>query len=176
MARVTACSLPDNALLQKYRKPAWTDAGEPYTDSYMTELDGTHAVAEYVFAFYTTWLFKLERVILARLADRPSTDAEARDVGTGATDSFAAWTVEARADDQLLMCDFNSRTRSWFMVEPGPVPASTLLRFGSAVVPVADRDGNADLGFTYRALLGFHKLYSRALLRLARRRLERLSG
>jgi hypothetical protein len=36
------------------------------------------------------------------------------------------------------------------------------------VVPVADRKtGRLKLGWSYSALLGFHKVYSRALLRAA---------
>jgi hypothetical protein len=49
---------------------------------------------------------------------------------------------------------------------------STLLYFGSAVVPVRDMvSGQPRLGFLFKALLGFHKLYSRVLLRAARSRL-----
>jgi hypothetical protein len=134
----------------------------------------THA--EYVAAFYTTPLFKLERLILAWLVARPSTDAQARALAAGTLNAFAAWTVEARADDQLLLSDFRGRTRSWLMVEEtliNRVPG-TRLYFGSAVVPVTDRkSGQATLGFAYRALLGFHELYSRALLQSANSRLTR---
>jgi hypothetical protein len=44
----------------------------------------------------------------------------------------------------------------------------TRLYFGSAVVP---RKGQTGLGGRYRALLGFHKRYSKILLRAARARL-----
>ena len=70
------------------------------------------------------------------------------------------------------------RTRSWLMAVPqgdgGPV---TRLYFGSAVVPVRDRkSGRMRLGLTFTALLGFHKLYSRALLSAARERLIQASN
>ena len=85
----------------------------------------------------------------------------------GDIDMFAAWSVEARTENQLLMCDFQSRTRSWFMV------TDKRLYFGSAVVPVRDPEtGEKSLGSTYSALLGFHRLYSRALLYFAVRRLQ----
>jgi hypothetical protein len=50
----------------------------------------------------------------------------------------------------------------------------TSLYFGSAVVPVrSPKTGRTRLGPVFSALLGFHKLYSRVLLRAARRRLYR---
>ncbi len=50
----------------------------------------------------------------------------------------------------------------------------TRLYFGSAVVPKRDsKTGEPRLGTGFRALLGFHQLYSVALLRAARRALER---
>jgi len=73
------------------------------------------------------------------------------------------------------MCDFQSRTRSWLMVEPGA--ASTRLYFGSGIVPRVDRrTGEKRMGPGFRALLGFHKLYSRALLATACARLARAAA
>ena len=86
-------------------------------------------------SFYTTWLFKLERFILRRLVNKPSTDAEAFELARGERASFAAWSVEARVTDQIVMCDFLGRTRSWFMVEAIEGGKATRLYFGSAVVP-----------------------------------------
>jgi hypothetical protein len=138
-----------------------------YVDCYATEVPVAWTHAEFVARFYTSWLFKLEAWLLARLVDKPSSDAEARELAQGRRESFAAWTVEARADNQLLMCDFMKRTRSWFMTEPVE-NGGTRLYFGSVVVPVVDRKtGRLTLGWSYSALLGFHKLYSRALLRAA---------
>ena len=131
--------------------------------------------ADYVAAFYTTWLFKLERVILAALVNKPSTDDEARVLARGERDGFAAWSVEGRVGNQLLMCDYQSRTRSWLMVEPGA--ASTRLYFGSGIVPRIDREtGEKRMGPGFRALLGFHTMYSRALLAVARNRLARTAA
>ena len=51
--------------------------------------------------------------------------------------------------------------------------ANTRLYFGSAVVPVEHpKTGKAELGWRFRVLLGFHKMYSRVLLQAARSRLE----
>jgi hypothetical protein len=127
-----------------------------------------------VAAFYTTWLFRLERWILRLAVARPSTDEEAHELARGERDSFAAWSVEARAPDQLLMCDFTSRTRSWLMVAPAAGAAGTRLYFGSVVVPVRDpKTGETGLGPVHGPLFGFHRVYSRLLLGAAARRLVR---
>jgi hypothetical protein len=170
MAAIQACELPAGALLRKY-----LNAGS-YADCYVTELAALVSHADYVEAFYTTAVFGVERWLLARLVSRPSTDAQARALAGGTLDAFAAWTVEGRAADQLLMCDIAGRTRSWLMVANGDAPGApcTRLYFGSAVVP-ARRTGGAPsgMGFAFRALLGFHKLYSRVLLRAASARVMR---
>jgi len=137
----------------------------------MTEIPISVSHAQYVNAFYTTPLFKLERFILTWTVSKPSTDAQAKQLANGLTDKFAAWTVEARAENQLLMCDFANRTRSWFMI--APLEKSTRLYFGSAVVP---RTGKSTLEFGYRSLIGFHKMYSVALLYAARARLKKTKG
>ncbi len=119
-------------------------------------------------------MFKLERLILTLLLGRPATDAQARELAEGRLDRFAAWTVEGRAENQLLLCDFQGRTRSWLMTEPGAYGRSTRLFFGSAVVPKLDRrSGERRMGAAFTALLGFHKLYSRLLLSSAISRLAR---
>ena len=125
---------------------------------------------QYVAAFYTTWLFKLERWIL-QLVSKPSSDVEATRLARGEIERFAAWSVEGRAEDQMLLCDYTGRTRSWLSVRDaseGGAPR-TRLYFGSAVVP---RAGEARLGFPFDLLLDFHKAYSVALLRAARARLK----
>ncbi len=90
----------------------------------------------------------------------------------GKRDTFAAWTVEARAPDQLLLCDFMGRTRSWLMVAPAEAPGGTRLYFGSVVVPERNATtGETAMPATHSRLLGFHRLYSRMLLSAAARRL-----
>ena len=165
---IAKCQLPQHALLRRYL------GGGAYADCYVTEIARPATHVEYVAAFYTTPLFKLERLILAWLVDRPSTDAQALALAAGTREAFAAWAVEARADDQLLLTDFRGRTRSWLMVEKARIPGEpgTRLYFGSAVVPVThSKSGRPTLGWSYRALLGFHRLYSRALLQAAKSRL-----
>jgi hypothetical protein len=145
-------ALPKSALLQKYVRSG------AYTDCFSTDMLSNVSLAAFVEAFYTTWLFKLERFILRIAVSKPSTDDEPRRLSNGELERFAAWYVEYRAENQLLMCDFRNQTRSWFMTTPGRI------YFGSAVIPVQKK--------SFRWLLGLHRLYSRALLAAAKSRLQ----
>lgn len=168
MTPIHRCELPDASLLRPYTH------GGGFADCYAADLPWRVSHADYVEAFYTTPLFKAERLILARLLGKPATDGEARSLARGTGESFAAWHVEARAPDQLLLCDFRGRTRSWLMVAGTPDSAAdaTRLYFGSAVTPTRSaRSPAPTLGLTFRLLLGFHALYSRSLLAAARSRL-----
>ena len=162
--KIAACEAPKQAIHRKYLE----EGG--YVDCFAVELSGKTSLAAFVEAFYTSWLFKIERAILSIAVSRPSTDAEARELVMGKRKNFAAWSVEQRADNQLLMCDFQSRTRSWFMVENDV--ETTTLYFGSAIAASpASETGRREIPFVFRVLLGFHKLYSRALLGAAVRSL-----
>jgi hypothetical protein len=166
MSAIQPCPLPEVALLRSYAQRG------AYTDCFVTEVSAVIAHAAFVEAFYTTPLFKLERLILSWVLSRPSTDLGARALARGESEMFAAWSVEGRAPNQFLLCDMHGRTRSWLMVAAAPDGDSTRFYFGSAVVPVADsRTGQPMKGFAFRALLGFHQLYSRLLLAAAVRRL-----
>ena len=171
MPTIRPCELPEDALLRRYRERG------AYTDCYVSEVAWPVSRSEYVEAFYTTAVFKVERGILKWFAAKPSTDMEARQLASGALDSFAAWSVEGQAPDQVLLRDFSGRTRSWLMVQPienDDRSASTRLYFGSAVVPVVSGEsGQTGLGFAFDSLMGFHKLYSRVLLNAASARLAR---
>lgn len=81
-SRLAASDLPAESLLQSYR-----EAGA-YTDCYWIEITAAVAQADYVEAFYTTWVFRLERRLLAWFIARPSTDAQARALGRGGRDTF----------------------------------------------------------------------------------------
>lgn len=166
MPAIQTSPAPPHALIHKY-----TSMPGAYTDSYATDLPRQITFPEYLFAFYTTPLFKLERLILL-LVRKPSTDEEARQLAEGQRDSFAAWTVEARAENQILMCDFAGSTRSWLMTVQ--IENGTRLYFGSVVVPHRmSKDGRPSLGIFFQALLGFHKVYSALLLHSAKSRLFR---
>ena len=168
MQKIHPGELPDEAFLVRYR------AAGGYTDCYVTELPFEVSFQHFVESFYTTWLFRLERWVLCWLARRPSSDAQARELALGLRENFAAWHVEQRGDEQLLLCDFKGNTRSWLMCVPLGHGRATRLFFGSAIVPETDPgSGEKRLGTLFRLLLGFHKFYSRALLRAAVSRLSR---
>ena len=163
MSRIEPCEIPPSAFLRRYLD------GKGYADCYRTDIGRPVTQAEFVRAFYTSPLFKVERWLLAVFASRPSTDADAARLAAGEAADFAAWRVEAQDDGQLLLCDFTGRTRSWLMASPLPGGDGTRLCFGSAVVARAgDTAGRMGVGF--HALLGFHRLYSRLLLRAASNR------
>ena len=169
MFSIKKCPVPANTLLEKYMSPG------TYVDCYWTELPGQISFPEFVFVFYTTFLFKLERYILTFSVSKPSTDQQARQLADDEIRSFAAWHVENRGDNELLMCDFVGRTRSWLMAVPvlTTVDTRTRLYFGSAVVPVRNlKTGELSLGWVYQGLLGFHKIYSALLLYSAASRLR----
>ncbi len=157
--------LNKDALLARYATTEDGTALNHYTDCFVTRVSPAIDLTTFVRAFYTTPLFRSERLIL-RLLGMRSSDADIDALLAGRQQHFAAWTLEERTDDQLLMCDVNARTRSWFRVAPDE--SGTTLYFGSAVIASGET-----LPGSYRALLPMHRLYSRQLLRAAARRLER---
>lgn len=164
-ASVEESALPDGSLLQEF-----ADRGE-YTDCFVARAGSDITFSTYVETFYTTRLFKLERLILKWLILRPSSDQEARQLSRNEIHAFAAWNEHSRSDDQLIMMDFRQQTCSWFMLVPGE--AHSWLYFGSAVMRDHESSSDSGMNWTYRILLGLHRLYSRALLQAAARRLSR---
>jgi hypothetical protein len=162
MLSVRSASLPPDALLASY------STSGAYTDCYSVRLERPASLVDFMAAFYTTGIFKLERWLLASIRRFPSSDDEARSLAQGEVMRFSAWQVEARQADQAVLAA--GRTRSWLMVASSG--ESTTLFFGSAIVP--RRHGG--LGWQFTILLGFHKLYSRILLRAAARRLASQLG
>jgi hypothetical protein len=162
---IQSVAIPPSALLQAY------GVGIGYADCYCATVASETSLESFIGAFYTTPLFKVERAILRWFASKPSSDADALELAKGTSARFAAWKVEERTSNQLLLADFTGRTRSWLMAESLAAEGcgqGTRLYFGSAVVPLKDKDtGNETMGFGFRALLGFHKAYSRLLLQSA---------
>ena len=135
-----------------------------YADAFVTSATQGVAFAEYVEAFYTTRLFKLERLVLSLIGAR-STDAEARELAKGLRERFAAWDVAGRGEDEILMRQRGGPTKSWLALREGK------LWFGSVVVPV-ERRGRLTLGPVFHSLVGAHKVYSRLLLSAAVRKVQ----
>jgi hypothetical protein len=166
---IVHCNLPPDALLLNYQRPG------TYTDCYAARIDSGVSAEVYFRAFLTSWLFSVERRILAVAISKPSTDAQAAELAAGRTDTFSAWRVEARTEAQLLLADFRGNTRSWLMAaeESTYDREITGLYFGSAILPRSDPGtGDERISAGFRAILGFHKLYARALLGAAARSLR----
>lgn len=165
MPSVAIAELPPQAFLQTYKQ------SQSFTDCYMIQVSGNITQAAFVEAFYTSALFKIERTLLHYLAKRPATNQDAARLASGGATHFSAWRVEAQDKEQLLLADFTGRTRSWLMAEAvldANGSLSTKLYFGSAVIPHHQAGPNAPkMSFAFNALIGFHKLYSRLLLRAA---------
>jgi len=166
MLSIMKCPAPLNTFLHSY------EANGAYADCYWTEIAREVSFPEFIFAFYTTPLFKLERFILTWTVAKPSTDKLARELAACERETFAAWWVEKRGEREILMCDYQGLTRSWLsVVSVGD--SGTRLYFGSAVVPRQDtKTGKSSLGFVFQILLGFHRIYSVLLLYSARRNLK----
>ena len=138
-----------------------------YADAFCVDVVGEISINQFVEAFYTTPLFKAERLILRVFAGAGTTDAQAASVAAGTSQKFAVWTQEAHTANEMLM-DAGS-TKSWFCTEP--IEAGTRLWFGSVVMP-RDPQKGPEMGFGFRALLGAHVFYSHLLLKAAARRLS----
>jgi len=158
---IRACILPADALLQRSAVRAGC-----YTDCFETALPQKVALPAFLDAFYGSWLFGLEKLVLrAHLRGKP-VNWDIAPVAAGTAEAYAAWTVEGRGDGQILMCDLGGHTRSYLAVDE-IAGGGTRLLFGSAVVP---RDGH-DLPWLVRATVPLHRFYARSLLRAARARL-----
>jgi hypothetical protein len=158
----------DDALLKTYRGGLRPERWGKYGDCFSVTVDRVVSLADFVFAFYTSPVFRIERLLLRAFIGTSSSDSDARALADGSAASFAVWYVGKRTATQLLMCDRYERTRSWFRVVPLN-GGRTRLQFGSAVAAARDgRTGAMALGGTFQLLLGFHVLYSRALLRAAK--------
>jgi hypothetical protein len=147
MAAVRAIAVPPGALLAAY-------GGRGHVDAYAADLPRPVDLQDVIRAFYDSPAFRSERWILGAAGMRGGA-ADLAALANGRGSRFAAWTLEARRPDEILLAAF--RTRSWLAVTPRG--AGCTLHFGSAVV--ARADGKRGAGF--HALLGFHRLYSRLL-------------
>lgn len=168
LSQIMVRPLPEQSLLFDYH------AKGDYTDCFTIDVAGDVSQQQFVIAFYTSRLFKVERFVLKWLVAKPSTDPEAEKLANGSIDSFAAWTVEGQEPNQLLLCDYQGRTRSWLMAKPvgKGAEAATRLFFGTGVVSATNRKtGRKSMPLPFRLLLGFHRRYAKALLRSAVMRL-----
>ena len=154
--------VPRDALLSTYVRQDGT-----YTDCFEVMHPLEADLPAFIAAFYTTWLFRMERAVLTVTSRKWSKDKDVAALADGGAENFAAWRVEDRAATQILLCDLGGHTRSWLAVAPKE-GGTTRLLFGSAVVA-----RNGTLPVWVRATIPVHRFYARALLRVAERKLRR---
>jgi hypothetical protein len=172
MLSVAREAVPDDSLLKTFRGGARPERWGGYADCFEVAIDRTVTLSEYVYAFYTSPAFRIERLLLRLFIGSASSRSDARAVAEGSATRFAAWYVGERSATQLLMCDRYERTRSWFQVVP-VAGNRTQLRFGSAVAARGGGSGPEPRGKGFRLMLRFHVLYSQVLLHAAKARLLR---
>ena len=164
---VSASEVPQSSLLSRYE-------GQPFgfVDAYTATLPNGVSLRDYIEAFYNSWVFRPERLLIGLVLRRPADAAAVAGLASGSLDTFSAWTVEERKPAEILLRDINGATRSWLCVERLP-GGGTRLWFGSAVVPRKDAAGNPQPpSGLFDLLTGFHRLYSRMLLGAAVRGLR----
>ena len=82
---VTPCDVPKGALMSAYvaRTGAYTDCFEV---NHAAKVD----LSAFVTAFYTTWLFRMERAVLRVVLRKPIRDSDVAALAQGRSDAFAA--------------------------------------------------------------------------------------
>ena len=146
-----------------------------YTDCYFVDVPAKIVLSEFIAAFFNTPLFRLERLMLASVASKPTSAKDVTNIAEGKSDVFAVWSGECRDEYQLLMSVADGPIRSWWMVSPkNDNQEYSRLYFGSVYLPKSVSSvGEPKMGAIFHIFLSFHKLYSRTLLWLAKRELKK---
>ena len=158
MLGVRKSEIPMTALVKAYQ-------GQPKTriDCYKIYADKLVNLEYFVGRFYRGRLFRIERALISRFTGHPSSDKQLNDLLSATSKTFSAWTQSARNENQLIMCDYQGRTCSWFMVEPQD--EGTSLYFGTVLKPTQYFKGLEWLSKPiFTLFLPAHGLYSRLLL------------
>lgn len=167
---VKKCQIPKDSFLDAY-------ASLPgcHTDCFSVGVSDPVTLPDFIGAFFTSPVFRLERWVLAVFAAAKTTDMDIGNLASGKSDRLAMWVVEARKCDQIILAVGSGPIRSWLMVAPNPNHAQgAILHFGSVVLPMTDAaNGTPKIGLVFRLFLGFHKFYSRILLWSAKRNILR---
>lgn len=170
MSKIIETEIPFDAL-----SAAYLDAGA-FVDCYYIDIPKEVTLEQYIKAFYTTPLFKVERSILSLATFKLAKDSEAIELSLGKAKSYSIWTVENRDTDQIILCEFTENTRSWLRVNVIKTAGVTTTRlfFGSVVIPKkGSENGDVKFGFLFHLLGKFHQIYSKALLSAAYKKLLR---
>lgn len=149
-SKVQPIDVPAGSLLAAFGK------AEDYRDCFARTVEGAVSLDAFIERFYCSMAFQPERLALS-LIGRGASNDDARAVASGKAETFAAWDVMERRENEILLRDFQGATASWLSVQISADPASTRLMFGSWVGGPESR--------AVKALMGFHVLYSKVLLR-----------
>ena len=148
---VRRAEVPASSLIARYLSdPA------SHVDAYVTTGDAT--LEQFVRVFFSTPTFRSERHLLG-LGGKVSSDQQVDDLASGVGSAMAAWVVEDRNETELLLTVPGSPIRTWLAV------GRAELWFGSAIVAEGGK-----VPFLAKALMPFHHVYSRTLLRAAANR------
>ncbi|RVU83450.1 hypothetical protein EOL70_17145 [Leucothrix sargassi] len=169
MLKVIESVIPSESLVMKYLKDG------AFVDCYCLDIQKAVTLECYIEAFYTTTVFKIERTLLSVATFKFASDNDAASLAEGSSDKYSIWSVERRDPNQVVLCEFTKSTRSWLMVESSRADeGKTRLYFGSVVIPrEVSETGEPTFSFVFHLLGYFHKLYSKALLGAAHRKLMR---
>jgi hypothetical protein len=170
MFSVSRETIPEDALLKTYRGGVKPERWGTYADCFAVMVDHKVELDDFILAFYTSWVFKIEGFLLHALLGMSASEADARALAGGTAGGFSAWYVGQRTPTELLMCDRYERTRSWLCVTPKS-GGGTCLLFGSAVAAKRGETAAPGMGGGFHVLLRFHILYSQILLHAAKRNL-----
>lgn len=166
MSQITATALPETAFLARYEAQPDT-----HTDCFQVTLPKHIPLEDFINAFFNSLLFRIERLILKLTVKKPSTDEDIAKLANGTSDTMAAWQLEQRDENQILLEVPQTPIRTWLMRRTDG--DHTHLYFGSAILPSRkDRHGKPAMGHLFFVLTWFHILYARALLYLAKRALR----
>ena len=161
MPRIASVPLPDTSFLNRY-----ADTQGAYVDCFHVRTAQVIDLDSFALAFFDSWIFRIERKLLGLFAGAHSDARDVQALASGNAREFAIWQVEERDTDQILLIVGSGPIRTWLKCSGDE--KSTDLYFGSAVLPTSQsRDGAPKIGFTFRAFLWFHILYSKALLKAA---------
>jgi len=164
---IQATEIPSSALLYGH-----VERGE-YADAFYTDITYSADLSEYIRAFYSSRVMRVERFIL-KFIGKPSSADQVEKLATGEISELAVWSVAERRKNEILLPDSYDRTCSWLMVSY-PSTGKTRLHFGTGVHRMRQQgEGATSLNLFFRATIGFHLLYSKVLLRSARNQLEKL--
>lgn len=107
-------------------------------DCFRLDVPGHVPIERFAHAFFTSWLFKLERLVLPVA----TTDDLAKDFAYSRVNEFAIWTAKERTDSELLAVWAEQHSpasgATWMRVVHGKDDEGkpkTCLEFGSAIAP-----------------------------------------